>query len=120
MNTTNLLSKLVKSDKLEIGNGLNQALNCIGVNQVTDKLSHNQAIEVGNVIVEKFAGLVDLKSVAESIKELITVEELESFRNEIAIKLNITSSDSTSAPIYQKRMDTLKSSLEEVSGDNVL
>jgi hypothetical protein len=33
MNTTNLLSKLIKSDKLETVKGLNQALACIGVDQ---------------------------------------------------------------------------------------
>jgi len=42
MNTTNLLSKLIKSDKLETVKGLNQALECIGVDQDSKKMNQNQ------------------------------------------------------------------------------
>ena len=120
MNTINLLSKLTKSEKLETVNGLNQALECIGVDQMTKKISQNQAIEIGKVIVEKFAGIMDLTNLVESIKETVSVEELESFKNEISGKLNSVVITTTQAPIYQKRMATLKNSFEEVSGDNVL
>jgi hypothetical protein len=55
----------------------------------------------------------------ESIKDLLNAEELESFKYELSIKLDSTLSI-TKAPIYGKRIDTLKSCFEEVSGDNVL
>ena len=120
MNTSNLLSKLTKSDKLETVNGLNQALECIGVDQMNKNISQNQAMEIGKVIVEKFAGVMDLTNLVESIKETVSIEELESFKNEISGKLNSVVIATTQAPIYQKRMATLKSSFEEISGDNVL
>ncbi|BAX80532.1 hypothetical protein [Labilibaculum antarcticum] len=120
MNTTNLLSKLTKSEKLETVIGLNQALECIGVDQINKDLSRNQAIEIGNVIVDKFAGVMNLTKLVESIKEMVSVEELEAFKNEISGKLNSVAMSATKAPIYQKRLTTLKSSFEEVSGDNVL
>lgn len=118
MNTTNLLSKLTKSEKLETVNGLNQALECIGVDQMNSELSRNQALEIGQVIVDKFAGVMDLRTLVETIKDMVTIEELESFKNDISVKLS--SVNTTKAPVYQKRMDTLKSSFEEISGDNVL
>ncbi len=120
MNAINLLSKLTKSEKLKTVNGLNQALECIGVDQTNKNMSQNQAMEIGKVIVEKFAGVMDLTNLVESIKEIISIEELESFKNEISEKLNSVVVTTTQAPIYQKRMATLKSSLEEISGDNVL
>lgn len=119
MNTTNLLSKLIKSDKLETVKGLNQALACIGVDQDLKLLNQNQASEIKGFIVQKFTDLADLKSLVESIKDLLNAEELESFKYELSIKLDSTLSI-TKAPIYGKRIDTLKSCFEEVSGDNVL
>lgn len=119
MNTTNLLSKLIKSDKLETVKGLNQALACIGVDQDLKLLNQNQASEIKGFIVQKFTDLADLKSLVESIKDLLNAEELESFKHELSIKLDSTLSI-TKAPIYGKRIDTLKSCFEEVSGDNVL
>ncbi|MDM8160947.1 hypothetical protein QUH73_14070 [Labilibaculum sp. K2S] len=120
MNTTNLLSKLTKSEKLETVIGLNQALECIGVDQINKDLSRNQAIEIGNVIVNKFAGVMNLTRLVESIKEVVSVEELEAFRNELSGKLNSVVANTTKAPIHQKRMAALKSSFEEISGDSVL
>ncbi|MFA9372497.1 MAG: hypothetical protein ACERIH_12370 [Labilibaculum antarcticum] len=120
MNAENLLSKLTKSEKLETVNGLNQALECIGVDQINQDLSRNQAIEIGNVIVDKFAGVMNLTKLVESIKEMVSVEELEAFKNELSGKLNSVVVNTTKTPIYQKRLTTLKSSFEEVSGDNVL
>lgn len=120
MKATNLLSKLTKSEKLETVNGLNQALECIGVDQINKDLSRNQAIEIGNVIVDKFAGVMNLTKLVESIKEMVSVEELEAFKNEISGKLNSVVVDTTKIPIYQKRLTALKSSFEEVSGDTVL
>ncbi|PKQ60213.1 hypothetical protein BZG02_20265 [Labilibaculum filiforme] len=120
MNTTNLLSKLTKSEKLETVSGLNQALECIGVDQITKDLSQIQAVEIGNVIVNKFAGVMNLTKLVESIKEMVSVEELEAFKNEISGKLKTGVTNTSKAPIYQKRLAALKSSFEEVSGDNVL
>ena len=120
MNTTNLLSKLTKSEKLETVNGLNKALECIGVDQINKELSRNQAIEIGNVIVDKFAGVMNLTKLVESIKEMVPVEELEAFKNELSGKLNSVVTNTTNAPIHQKRLATLRSSFEEISGDNVL
>ncbi|MBL4559562.1 MAG: hypothetical protein COC06_09790 [Bacteroidales bacterium] len=120
MNTINLLSKLTKSEKLETVNGINQALECIGVDQINKELSHKQAIEIGNVIVDKFAGVMNLAKLVESIKEMVTIEELEAFKNELSGKLNFFVTNTTKAPIHQKRLATLKSSFEEISGDNVL
>ncbi len=120
MNTINLLSKLTKSEKLETVNGLNQALECIGVDQISKDLSRNQAIEIGNVIVDKFAGVMNLTKLVESIKEVVSIEELEAFKNEISGKLNSVAINSAKTSIQQKRLATLKSSFEEVSGDNVL
>lgn len=120
MLTTNLLSKLTNSDKPEIIIGLNHALECIGVNKDLHNLSRNQAVEVEKVIVEKFADLIDLESVIKSIKETISGEELENFKHEIVVKLKDKPVSSTKAPIYRKRIDTLKSCFEEISGDSVL
>ncbi|NOU61643.1 hypothetical protein [Marinifilum caeruleilacunae] len=119
MNTTNLLSKLIKSDKLETVNGLNQALECIGVDQDSNLLNQNQLNEIKSFIIKKFADLVDLKSLAESIKDLSSEEELESFKHQLNLKMDNTYS-LTQAPIYGKRIDSLKSCFEEVSGDTVL
>ena len=118
MNTTNLLSKIVNSDKLETAVGINQALECIGVEPNSSNLNYNQAYEIEKVILEKFASLFDIKSVVESIKDKISLEELENFKRELIMKLNNVST--TKAPVYQKRMDALKSCFDEVSGDNVL
>ncbi|WP_372756204.1 hypothetical protein [Labilibaculum sp.] len=120
MNTTNLLSKLTKSEKLETVSGLNQALECIGVDQINSDMSRNQAIEIGNVIVNKFAGVINLANLVEAIKDTVSIEELEAFKNEISGKVNSVVAKTQTAPIYQKRLATLKSSFEEVSGDNVL
>ncbi|MGQ1910824.1 hypothetical protein ACT3CE_13690 [Marinifilum sp. RC60d5] len=120
MTTTNLLSKLTNSDKPEIVIGINQALECIGVNNDLHNLSRYQAKEVGRVLVEKFADLIDLESVAKSIKETISGEELENFKHEIVVKLKDKTASATKTPIYRKRMDTLKSCFEEISGDSVL
>lgn len=119
MNTTNLLSKLINSDKLETVKGLNQALECIGVDQDSHLLNQNQQNEIKVFIVKKFADLVDLKSLAESIKDLSSEEELESFKRELNLKMDNTYSV-TKTPVYGKRIDSLKSCFEEVSGDNVL
>ncbi|MDQ2179759.1 hypothetical protein [Marinifilum sp. D714] len=119
MNTTNLLSKLIKSDKLETVKGLNQALECIGVDQDSKKMNRNQVNEIKSFIIQKFTDLVDLKGLVESIKDSISVEELECFKRELSLKMDNTYSI-TQAPIYGKRMETLKSCFEEVSGDNVL
>jgi len=118
MITTNLLSKLTNSNKLETLIGLNQALECIGVNENIHNLSPEKARELEKSLVRKYANLLDLENVAKSIKELISVEELENFRQEIASKIN--DSHATNIPINRKRIDTLKNSFEEVSGDNVL
>lgn len=120
MNTTNLLSKLIKSDKLETVEELNQALKYIGVNHGETCLNRNQAIEIGKVIVDKFACLADITKLVESIKELISIEEMDVFRNEIVGKLGTTVTNSIPASICQKRMLVLKTSFEEVSGDSVL
>jgi len=61
---------------------------------------------------------LDLENVAKSIKELISVEELENFKAEIASKIH--DSNELNIPINRKRIDTLKNSFEELSGDNVL
>ena len=119
MNTTNLLSKLIKSDKLETVNGLNQALACIGVDQDSNLLNQNQLNEIKSFIIKKFADLVDLKSLAESIKDLSSEEELASFKHQLNLKMDNAYSLSH-APIYGKRIDSLKSCFEEVSGDTVL
>lgn len=118
MNTTNLLSKLINSDKLETVQGLNQALECFGVDQDSKSLNSNQAKEIKSFIIEKFADLVDLKCMAESIKDLTNVDELEHFKHELALKLN--RAHSTETPIFGNRIETLKSCFEEVYGDNVL
>ena len=118
MITTNLLSKLTNSNKIETLIGLNQALECIGVDENIHNLSPGKAREVEKALVRKYANLLNLESVAKSIKELISVEELENFKEEIALKLN--DSNASNIPISRKRIDTLKNSLEEVSGDNVL
>ncbi|WP_421920712.1 hypothetical protein [Marinifilum sp.] len=119
MDTTNLLSKLIKSDKLETVKRLNQALDCIGVDQPSKLLNQNQLNEIEHLIVQKFIDLVGFKSLAVSIIDLISAEELESFRHELSLKIDRTC-NRTKAPIYQKRLDTLKSCFEEVSGDNVI
>jgi len=119
MNATNLLSKLIKSDKLEISNELNQALDCIGIKQKLSELNRYQEMEVGKLLLEKYAGLVNYKTIAELLKQMITVDELEGLKQEISGKLS-TSVVSFENPIFRKRMDALKSSFEEISGDNVL
>ena len=118
MNTTNLLSKLINSDKLETVKGLNQALECFGVDQDSKMLNSNQVNEIKSFIVEKFADLIDLKGMAESIMDLTNVDELENFKHELVLKLN--QANSTKTPIFGNRIETLKSCFEEVSGDNVL
>lgn len=119
MNTTNLLSKLIKSDKLETVKGLNQALECIGVDQDSQKMNQNQVNEIKGFIIQKFTDLIDLKGLVESIKHSISVEELERFKCELSLIMDNTYSI-TQAPVYGKRMETLKSCFEEVSGDSVL
>ncbi|RUT72922.1 hypothetical protein DLK05_16005 [Ancylomarina longa] len=120
MIATNLLSKLTKSDKLETSGELNQALDCIGVNNKLLSLNRYQEMEVGKFLLDKYAGLLNFKSIAESLKQMITVEELEGLRLEISGKLESIVADSYTTPIFKKRMDALKSSFEEISGDNVL
>jgi hypothetical protein len=70
--------------------------------------------------VNKFADVMNLANLAEAIKDIVSIEELEAFKKEISGKLNSDLAKKSTAPIYQKHLATLKSSFEEVSGDNVL
>lgn len=119
MNTTNLLSKLINSNKLETVKGLNQALECIGVDQDSQKMNQNQVNEIKSFIIQKFTDLADLKGLVESIKDSISVEEMELFKRDLSLKMDNAYSV-TQAPVYGKRIETLKSCFEEVSGDSVL
>jgi hypothetical protein len=116
MSTTNLLSKLIKTNKTETVEGLNKALDCMGIQVRSNGLSSFQANKIGNMLVEKLTEIADLQKVAESIKENSTVEELEKFKSELKLTMGSVAYSSNSS----SRLGTLKSSFEEVSGDNVI
>jgi hypothetical protein len=119
MNTTNLLSKLTNSNELETVHELNQALECFGVDHKSVLINQSKVIDINRFIIEKFTNLVDLRCLAQSIKEHVSLEELECFKNELKLKLELNSG-LIAAPVQTKRMATLKTCFEGASGDSVL
>ncbi|MFA8437246.1 MAG: hypothetical protein ACEPOZ_22290 [Marinifilaceae bacterium] len=75
-------------------------------------------------VLENFAKLVkqDLKKAVEAMQNHISGEELQSLQLELNSRLNDSyqRSKRSKVSLTPKRMNVLKSCLEEVSGDNVL
>lgn len=119
-------SNLINSGKEYLSDGAKQTFEGLESEQQQKKqLSGAQIEVVRDMLTECFTQIVkeDVQKAAQYLGSLISERELKRLNGEMAQRLSPgqTSPQSEAEnPSYQKRISLLRSSLEEVSGDNVL
>lgn len=115
-----MVSNVVNSDQNITLKELNQALEYFGIKQITNHINAVQTQEISNLLLQKFNSIVNLKNLAEVIQENISVEDLEQFKTNLKFKIIALKTNSNQKLNRQKRIETLKSCFDDLSGDSII